>query len=49
LSHCRMHVVGNRAAIQLAFSPPAVILPPTKYCPFVALHQGFTPKFPITW
>ena len=35
--------------IQVPFSGPAVILPPTNYCQFVALHQGITPQFPITW
>src|SRR5205085_3452811 len=31
---------SNCAVIQVPFSPPAVVLPPTNYCPFVALHQG---------
>ena len=46
---CRIPVAGNCAAIQVPFSPPTVVLPPTNYCPFVALHQGFKPQFPITW
>jgi hypothetical protein len=33
-------------AIQLPFSPPAVVLPTINYSPFVALHQGFRPQIP---
>ena len=46
---CRIPVADDHAAIQVPFSPPPVVLPPTNYCPFVALHQGFRPQFPITW
>ena len=46
---CRIPVADDHAAIQVSFSPPPVVLPPTNYCPFVALHQGFRPQFPITW
>ena len=37
----RIPVADNHAAIQVPFSPPPVVLPPTNYRPFVALHQGF--------
>ena len=44
-----VQLADDHAAIQVPFSPPPVVLPPTNYCPFVALHQGFRPQFPITW
>src|SRR4029453_12111565 len=39
-------VADDHAAIQVSFSPQPVILPPTNYCPFVALHQGFKATIP---
>ena len=43
---CRIPISDNHVAIQVPFSPSAVVLPPTNYCPFVALHQGFKATIP---
>jgi hypothetical protein len=43
---CRIEAADNHAAIQVPFSPPPVVLPPTNCCPFVALHQGFKATIP---
>jgi hypothetical protein len=43
---CRIPAADDHTAIHLSFSPQAIVLPPTNYCPFVALHQGFKATIP---
>jgi hypothetical protein len=46
---CRIAAADDHTFHSGIVQPPPVVLPPTNYCPFVALHQGFRPQFPITW